>query len=303
MSKRIISINTPGTYLCEKDHQLELWQERKLVSKVPLVDLGVLMIENSACTITGTLLASLARNDVVVSICDHHHLPIALLHPVVGVSLHAVRTRTLAELAQPRKKQAWKQIISCKIKFQSQVVQHSPNTSALLSKLSSQVTSGDLQNREATAAGYYWKVVFDEFVDLFKRSEVHPINSSLNYGYAVVRAAISRSLISSGLTPLFGIFHKSRDNPFALADDLLEVYRPFVDLYLLSLLRKNKLDLSEPINKREILRILTSSISMNRESKPFLSAIDSTVASLVHYLDHPHFKLAFPDQCKFLDTD
>jgi CRISPR-associated protein Cas1 len=303
LSKRIISINTPGTYLREKDNHLEIWIHHERLGRIPIEDLGVVMIENNACTITATLLASLAEGGVVVSICDGYHLPGSLLLPLIGVSIHAIRTRRLAELTKPKKKKVWQQIISCKINFQSQVIHHLPREHGVLKRLSKEVDSGDSQNKEATAARIYWQVVFKEFLEKFKRSGENRINTYLNYGYAVVRASVSRALVGAGLTPIFGVFHKSRDNPFALADDFLEVFRPFVDLHIRKLLSTQKVEISDQAFKKEILKILTTTIRMNGEAKPFLTAIDTTVDSLVRFLENPKHKLIFPDLCAFQATD
>ena len=272
------------------------------LTKAPIEDIGLLMIENPACTLTGTLLSSLASAGVAVSICDTYHLPNAVMLPLDGVSIHAMRTRALAELAKPKKKRAWQQIVACKIYFQAQVIQHLERESALLKRLAQEVDPGDSKNREATAARIYWRVVYSDLEKGFRRSGENKINPFLNYGYAVVRSAIARSLVGAGLTPIFGLFHKSRDNAFALADDLLEVYRPFVDQYIRGLLI-SKVDLSEHPFKKELLRILTTRLIVRGEVSPFLSAIDSTVESLVKIVTvGAKSRLVFPDLCEFRDT-
>lgn len=259
------------------------------------------MIENPACTLTGSLLSSLSSAGVLVSICDAFHLPNAVMLPLDGVSIHAMRTRSLAELPKPKKKRAWQQIVACKIYFQAQVIQHLERESALLRRLAKEVDSGDSKNREATAARIYWRVVYEDIERGFRRSAENKINPFLNYGYAVVRAAIARSLVGAGLTPIFGLFHKSRDNAFALADDLLEVYRPFVDQYIRGLLI-SKVDFSERPFKKELLKILTTRLIVRGEESPFLTAIDTTVDSLVRLVaGGVQPKLVFPDLCEFRD--
>jgi len=303
LSKRVISIQTNGVYLCEKNKQLEIWHKEERLSSVPLEELGILFIENPACTLTGKLLQSLGEVGAVVSICDQYHLPSSLLLPLQGVSIHASRTRALAELTKPKKGRAWQHIISCKIRFQAQVVQNDSFVSGLLLKMSEGVTPGDIQNCEATSARYYWSVVFKEYQLDFKRSGENEINGYLNYGYAVTRAAIARSLIAIGLNPVFGVFHRSRDNSFALVDDLLEIYRPFVDLFVRKLLARKEATLKGQAFKREVLRILTSRIKMQGEIRPFLAAIDLTVGSFLGFIECTKHKLEFPDVCEFQDID
>ena len=302
MSKRIISINTPGTYLCEKDRQLEIWLNQERLGKIPIEDLGILMIENTAVTITGKLLSTLSDAGAVVSICDSFHLPNSILLPLNGVALHASRTRALASLSKPTKKRIWQKIVSKKIEFQSQVVASYQRESGLLRRLSKEVDSGDSKNREAMAAKVYWGVLFSELDPTFKRSGDSPINGYLNYAYAIVRSAIARELVGSGFTPVFGVFHESRDNAFALADDLLEVYRPFVDLFI-----KGKIEVSMNTDlgnfKREMISILTTNILMDSESVPFLSSITRLVDSFVRIVEGAGKGLSFPDLCEFQAID
>lgn len=302
MSKRIVSINTPGIYLCEKDRQLEIWLNQERLSKIPIEDLGVLMIENHSVTVTCRLFDSLATAGVVVSICDSFHLPNSILLPASGVALHASRTRALALLSKPKKKRIWQQIISAKIRLQADVLTNHPVEQGQLRRLSTTVISGDNSNLEATAARTYWKVIFHEFEPSFTRSGDSVINVYLNYGYSVVRSAVARGLVGAGFTPLFGVFHDSRDNAFALADDLFEVFRPYVDLMILNKL-KSPGTLTDKSFKRELLSILTTNLSFGGETCPFLAGIDRLISSFTRFVEGTTNRLEFPDLCEFRVID
>ena len=281
---------------------MEIWLNQERLSKVPLEDLGVLMVENTAITVTGKLLDSLARHGAIVSVCDPFHLPASLLLPLHGVALTAARTRAQCSLSLPKRKQIWKQIIAAKIRFQGQVLGSDTHQGKILFRLADEVAPGDPKNHEASAARHYWQHLFKAHAVDFKRSSEHEINTYLNYGYSVVRSAIARAIVAAGLTPVFGVFYESHDNYFALADDFIEVFRPLVDLHIKGLLSEpDRLD--QKSFKRALLGILTKSVMIKGECTPFLTAIDQLVDSYVGILEGRRSKLLLPDLCEFQATD
>jgi len=302
MSKRIVSINSAGIFLCEKDRQLEIWLNQERLSKIPIEDIGILNIENTAISLTGKILSSLVDHGAIVIVCDSFHLPSATLLPINGVSVHALRTRALASLSLPKKKKIWGVIIREKIKLQSEVIAEDLLSSGKLKRLSKEVNSGDQDNKEATAARLYWSVIFKGLENNFTRSGESHLNGYLNYGYSIVRSAIARSLVNYGLSPVFGVFHKSRDNPFALADDFFEIYRPFVDLWLRKGLQ-DKDEVTQSSFKKYMLKILTSQIKIDGKVRPFLGAIDDTIESFVRFIDTNKESILVPDICEFQVTD
>lgn len=143
------------------------------------------------------------------------------------------------------------------------------------------VRSGDPDNLEARAAAYYWKNLFKDYPDFVRDREGTPPNNLLNYGYAILRAVIARSLVGSGLLPTLGIHHHNRYNAYCLADDIMEPYRPYVDELVLDLIRQNE-DISE-INKRlkmQLLGIPMLDVVINGKRSPLMIAAQQTTASL-----------------------
>lgn len=176
---------------------------------------------------TTALLSALQDHGIVAVSCDDRHMPNGILLPFHQHSRVSEVAHLQREWAVPLRKRLWQQIVQQKIMNQAECLKrHQIDGESRLRSFAKKVTSGDSQNMEAQAARYYWKRLFGAE---FRRGGLDKINSGLNYGYAVVRAVVSRSIVSYGLIPSFGIHHDNNLNAFNLADDLIELFRPFVD--------------------------------------------------------------------------
>lgn len=181
----------------------------------------------------------------------------------------------------PQLKQAWKQIITAKIANQKRVLDICGLDGDILSSHVRNVLSGDTTNREGVAARLYWTEMFDEaFV---RDREGDGINALLNYGYAILRAATIRALIGSGVSPAFGIFHRNRYNAFPLADDIMEPFRPFVDLIVYELWKHGQASINKK-TKSQLLKVLTCDVLCGDVMRPLMLALSSTTASLGSYI-------------------
>ncbi len=183
----------------------------------------------------------LAKRDVVTLFCDWKGLPVSGMYPWVDAHGRvAARQRAQANLSVPRSKNAWMRIVKAKIKGQANNLEYlGCDGSARLKELASSVRSGDTSNIEAQAARYYWSQLFSG--EGFRRlpgGATDARNACLDYGYTILRGHSMRAVLSAGLTPALGLYHKSRSNAFALADDFIEIFRPAVD-YVVSLLAKD----------------------------------------------------------------
>ncbi len=194
----------------------------------PLEDISTLMVENRRCTITAALMSACAAWGVAVYFCDEKHTPNGIL---TGYNVHSRKAGVLqAQMSakQPLKKAMWQKIVAQKIINQAKVLSLlGLSGERELISLSGRVKSGDSDNAEAVAASKYFRYLFGQG---FNRSAETPVNARLNYGYAIVRGRVCRSLVSYGLEPALGINHHSRLNRFNLADDIMEPFRPVVDL-------------------------------------------------------------------------
>lgn len=229
MGWRSVVISRPA-YLSLKQRQLFI-EQKAGAAHVPLEDISALVLDNPQITITQPLLCTLAEYRIVVLTVDQQHLPNGIFLPYMGYHRQLKRLKSQLNLSKPRIKQWHREIVRQKIRNQSKTLSAIDNVTAAeqLARLSDKVRSGDPDNREAQAAQLYFRHLRGS---AFKRREASFFNAALNYGYAVTRAAIARSLTVAGLHPSIGLFHHNEQNAFNLADDLIEPYRPILDLYI-----------------------------------------------------------------------
>ena len=224
MIKRIIDISE-AAYVRLKHQQLVIEKQSEIVGQVPIEDLGVLILQHPAIVLTQQLIVACQKNKVVIVFCDEKHLPYSLILPIgEGHTLHNKILKQQMAISEPTRKRLWQKIVQHKIKEQEQTLVMLNKESTRLSFLSTQVKTGDSGNCEAIAAQAYWKLLFGK---AFKRdADLDGVNSLLNYGYAIIRAAVARSICGAGLHPTIGLFHTNQYNALCLADDLMEPFRP-----------------------------------------------------------------------------
>ena len=258
----------------------------------PVEDIGFLVIDNPMISLTIPLLNELVANNVAVVICDKKQMPQAMLQPLVGNTTLQETYKYQIEATAPLKKQMWKQLVEVKIKNQAALLDRVGKEGKMLKPFYSNVKSGDADNREGAAARVYWSQLFE---DGFKRErEGDSPNQFLNYGYTILRAAVARALVGSGLYPAFGIFHRNRYNAFPLADDVMEPYRPFVDEVVYSLCQDDEvIDLDKNVKSR-LLRVLFADVKIGRMMRPLEVALSLTTASMVKMFKGDSQKLSLP---------
>lgn len=258
----------------------------------PIEDIGFVIIDNPMISLTIPLLNELAANNVAVIICEKKQMPQALLQPLVGNTTLQESHKFQIEASAALKKQMWKQLVEAKIKNQAALLDRVGKEGRLLKPFYANVKSGDTDNREGAAARVYWSQLFENG---FKRErEGDSPNQFLNYGYTILRAAVARALVGSGLYPAFGIFHRNRYNAFPLADDVMEPYRPFVDEVVYSLCQDDAAtDLDKKVKSR-LLRVLFADVKIGKMTRPLEVALSLTTASLVKVFKGDAQKLTLP---------
>ena len=248
--------------------QLTVVKEGKRKVKVPLVDVAVILI-GPKTMVTGGTIDGVARNGCSLLVCDWKREPAAALHPWSFHTRVAARQRAQASLSVPRQKNAWKMLVQGKIRGQAHNLKAIDiNAAQHLEELAKSVHSGDPENVEGTAASYYWRRLFgpDYRRDANSRDN---INGALNYAYTILRGHVMRSLTAAGLAPALGIHHKHRGNNFALADDLIEPFRPFVDYHVHTMVEGCTLtDLSIPETKRELVALTQGQFAPGGDTLP-----------------------------------
>lgn len=208
-----------------KNNQLRLKNLEK-EEDYPIEDINSVMIENLQSNITAYTLSKLAENKVIVYFCDEKHLPCAYLLPYYSHYSQSKVFKTQTELPLPLRKNLWREIVRCKIQNQNLCLKLCNKEETLLPYLK-KIKSDDATNMEAVAASVYFKTLFGS---KFTREQEGNINSALNYGYAIIRGVVARNLVSHGFLPFLGLKHSNTFNNYNLADDLMEVFRPIVDL-------------------------------------------------------------------------
>ena len=211
--------------------------KKEATRTIPIEDIGVVVLDNKRITITSGVLEALLENNCAVISCDSKSMPVGLMLPLAGNTLQNERFRDQLASSLPLKKQLWQQTIRQKISNQETVLHHYTLTeTGCMRAWINDVRSGDPDNVEAKAAAYYWKNLFADHPNFVRGREGEPPNNLLNYGYAILRAVVARSLVASGLLPTLGIHHHNRYNAYCLADDIMEPYRPFVDELVLHIM-------------------------------------------------------------------
>ncbi|MDR2770330.1 MAG: type II CRISPR-associated endonuclease Cas1 [Rickettsiales bacterium] len=198
----------------------------------PIEDISVIVLDTGFVQLSGTLLAQLASSNAAVFSCDETHMPNGIFMPFAEHSRMTEIANAQAAASEPLKKRLWQMIVRRKIMNQASVLRICGRDNAeLLCNLAERVQSGDSENIEAYAAGVYWRALFDGEFQREKNYAKNPSirNSALNYGYAVMRGAVARSIAAAGFVPCFGIHHCSELNSFNLADDLIEPFRAYAD--------------------------------------------------------------------------
>ncbi|MVT12642.1 type II CRISPR-associated endonuclease Cas1 [Chitinophaga tropicalis] len=295
MIKRTLYFGNPA-YLKTSNEQLVItMQDSGEIKTTPIEDIGLLILDHQQITITQALMAKLLSNNVALVTCDNTHHPVGMMLNLEGNTLQSQKFQYQIEASVPLKKQLWQQTVEAKLENQATLLQLERADHKYIQTLSKNVKSGDSDNCEATAAAYYWKNVFPDFLE-FKRERFGlPPNNLLNYGYAIVRAIVARSLVGSGLLPTLGIFHKNQYNAYCLADDIMEPYRPFVDKTVCDIIRGNGkfLDMT-PSMKKALLGVPAMDVEIDGQKSPLMNAVQRTTASLVKCFEGKSRKILYP---------
>lgn len=281
----------------ESNDTLPVAMKKEAERTIPIEDIGVVILDHRRITITSGILEALLENNCAVITCDQKSMPVGLLLPLCGNTTQNERFRTQLDVSLPLRKQLWQQTVKQKILNQEYVLRTNTDKETNCMRVwANDVRSGDPDNLEARAAAYYWKNLFKDYPDFVRDREGTPPNNLLNYGYAILRAVIARSLVGSGLLPTLGIHHHNRYNAYCLADDIMEPYRPYVDELVLDLIRQNE-DISE-INKRlkmQLLGIPMLDVVINRKRSPLMIAAQQTTASLYKCFAEEMRHVNFPE--------
>jgi len=246
---------------------------------IPVEDIDTVLVESRQSTISTALLAALAAQGAALFVCNEKHMPNAVLLPFHQHSRQSDVMRAQLGLSKPTKKRTWQQIVAAKIQNQATCLQLQGQESAALylNNTAKAVRSGDEGNAEATAAAYYFKRLFGR--GFTRKNEEDTRNAALNYGYAILRGCVARSLVVYGFLPAFGLHHHSALNQFNLADDLIEPFRPLVDLFVARTVETSDEEFT-PLLRKRLYNLINYEIELNKKTYSTSYAIELAVQGL-----------------------
>lgn len=267
------------------------------VTSRPIEDIGMGIIDHPQIVITSSVLQSLADAGAAVVCCDRRHMPAGLMMHLENNSLQSERFRTQLDCSLPLKKQLWQQTVAAKILNQAKALESlTGERHDNMFVWSGKVKSGDSDNLEGRAAAYYWKTLFGKFPGSSRNRDGDEPNSMLNYGYAVLRAIVARALVSSGMHPSLGLFHKNKYNAYCLADDIMEPYRPYVDLMVFALCGQfGSPSISDRSVRQHLLTLATTDVEIEGKRHPLMVGVSLTTASLFKCYAGEIRKIRYPE--------
>ncbi len=289
---QIIDITTDGRHLSRDRGFLKVSENGLEVGRTPLDQVAAVIVHAHGTTWSTSLLAELAERGAPVVLCGTNHVPRSALLPIEGHYAQGARMRAQWRAKAPFMKQAWKRIVVSKVQMQAQVLSAAGQPSVRLDQLARNVTSGDRTNVEAQAARYYWPLLMGK---QFRRdtSGSGP-NALLNYGYTVLRSAAARAVVSAGLHPTVGLHHSNRSNAFALADDLMEPFRPLVDCTVRNIARRSGEVVDMPA-KQALAQLIAVDLPLGSGVTPVSVALIKLATSVGQSFETGKLVLALPD--------
>lgn len=297
MIKHTLDISQRPAHLKLRNKQLILCFEDNKERSFSCEDVGVVILQHPAISLSSAALNALLESGAVVIICGKNHLPTGMLLPTTTHTELVPRLMAQIKAGKPAHKRVWQAIVEAKITAQANQISDPYHTR--LCHLAKNVKSGDPENMEAQAAKIYWSAYFpDRYKEGDKRDPTSEslFNSALNYGYAIMRAAVARSLVSAGLQPALGVHHHRRNNPYCLADDVMEPLRPLVDKTVRQIINLPIPDggkLSAD-NRRQLLSLLTHDVTLGSSKGPLMASLPRYVSSVFRMLTRESNSLVVP---------
>ena len=288
---RIVDISTDGRHLSAERGFLVVSAKDGEIGRVALDEIAAVIVHAHGTTYSNNLFVKLAKQGATVVVCAANHAPVSVLWPLSGHHAQGGRMRAQWEASKPLQKRLWQLIVQSKIRMQGALVAAAGEDDTAFDMLARNVRSGDPLNVEAQAARRYWPLILGEE---FRRDRLEEgANGLLNYGYTVLRAILSRAIVASGLHPTIGLFHRSGQTDFALADDLMEPFRPLVD-YAVRQLVKSGTDTVNKDAKAALTRITAFDLMIDGQKSPLSVAAGRLSHSLAVSFETGRAMLALP---------
>ena len=304
MIKKTILVENKSA-ITTKNQQLVLKSEIR-ESSIPIEDIGFLVLDHPEIYLSIPAMNLIVENNTAIIICGSNHLPNGMFLNLNSHHIQQEIFKNQIEASVPLKKQLWQQTIVEKIRNQGELLAKITENKNTFDFLASKVLSGDTSNMEGVAAQQYWRnfPLPNHEIDGIKRERYgdYP-NNFLNYGYAILRAATARALSGSGLLNTLGIHHKNKYNAFALADDIMEPFRPIVDEKVFDIMKRYQEQELNTAIKAELLQILTQTVYFKEEKSPLMVGLQKTASSLQQCFTGNRKKIKYPKLWNLTDTE
>jgi CRISPR-associated protein Cas1 len=274
---RIVDIATDGRHLSAYRGFLIVSEDRKEVGRVPLDDVAAVVVHAHGITWSTNLIVALAERGAIMLLCGSNHAPVAVCLPLDGHHAQNGRMRAQWEARKPLSKQLWRHLVIAKIRWQAAVLEANGHSASAFDLLARRVGSGDPDNVEAQAARRYWPLLMG--ADFRRDRDAGGINGMLNYGYAILRSMCARAVVAAGLHPSIGVHHANRGNAFALADDLIEPFRPVADALTVRLQARGIEDVT-PEAKRAYASMIALDLAGENGTTPLSAAANRAAQTL-----------------------
>jgi CRISP-associated protein Cas1 len=293
MTERIVEVATPAR-LSIRDAQLVVACDGLETASTPVNEIAVLLLAHPQVLLTQAVLSRIAEAGGSVITIDGNFLPASMILPVQAHFVQTERFARQIELRLPKRKRLWQQVVRVKIQAQGKLLAELHGSDGGLLPMSERVRSGDPENLEAQAARRYWTLIFGD--PKFRRGSEGPDqNQHLDYGYAVLRAAVARALCASGLHPSIGLRHSNRYNTFCLASDLMEPFRPLIDRRVVSWIQNHDpVHRLDAVAKRWLLGVLTARYLVHHEQRSFFDIVARAANSLARCITEEEKELSIP---------
>ncbi|MCB5191392.1 type II CRISPR-associated endonuclease Cas1 [Methylobacillus arboreus] len=268
-----------------KREHFSLVIEQQQSARIPFEDIAVIVLNNREITITHPVLSACGEYGIGLYSTGDNHQPNGVFLPFLSHSRATRMMRFQLSIDRPQAKRAWAEIVKVKIRNQAKCLKLLKRGDVeRLESYANRVRSGDSENMEAQASSYYFPQIFGAG---FHRAKDCWINAALDYGYAIIRGAVTRALVAHGFQPNIGLFHRSEQNAFNLADDLIEPYRALVDLHVFQNINPHALPEADltPTDKVALVGLLNVDVQMPRGNMSVLSSIEQATESLVRLFD------------------
>lgn len=288
---QVVDIETDGRHLSRERGFMKISEAGTEIGRIPFDQIAAVIVHANGTTWSNSLLCELADRGIPVVLCGKNHAPRSVLLPLEGHYMQGARMRAQWNAKSPMIKQTWKRIVIAKIEMQAAALEAIGQPFAPVAIMKRKVASGDSANVESQAARYYWPLMMG---DEFRRDRTAPgMNALLNYGYTVLRAATARAIVAAGLHPTIGLHHANRGNAFALADDLMEPFRPLVDCAARGLSSRNGNEVDSEA-KHTLARLIALDLPLGDGLTPISVALYKLATSLGQSFESGKLALMLP---------